>query len=129
LGYLNVTTDQAAQFVQNPFRDDPNDLLFYTGDRGRYREDGNLEFLGRLDDRVKIQGVFVDPREVMDVLGQHLEVRQSFVFARENTLTAFVVCRQGSATTAAELRSYLADHLPTPNVTAAIFIVEELPAA
>jgi len=127
LGYLNAPAEQVRRFTRNPFRDDERDLFFNTGDRGRYRDDGNLEFLGRLDDQVKIQGVLVNPSEVMDVLGQHPEVRYSFVFAKDHTLTAFVVCPKGSATTAAELRMHLADQLPMAAVPARIVLLERPP--
>ncbi len=127
LGYLNSPAEQASRFTLNPNRDDPADLLFKTGDRGRYREDGNLEFLGRLDDQVKIRGVLVNPTSVMDVLEQHPEVRYSFVFAKDDVLKAFVVCRKESATTAAELRLHLADYLPTSNVPVNIHLLERPP--
>ena len=59
------------RFTRNPFRDDPNDLVYRTGDRGRYRSDGTLEILGRLDFQVKIQGVRVEPEEVSAAILQH----------------------------------------------------------
>jgi amino acid adenylation domain-containing protein len=127
LGYLHAPAEHSQRFTRNPFRNDELDLLFNTGDRGRYRDDGNLEFLGRLDDTVKIHGIRVDPSEVMDVLGQHPEVRYCFVFAKSDVLTAFVVCRKGSGTTAAELRLYLADRLPAAKVPGRIAFVERLP--
>jgi amino acid adenylation domain-containing protein len=55
LGYINAPEENLSRFVKNPFRDDERDLLYHTGDRGRYRPDGSLEILGRLDDQVKIR--------------------------------------------------------------------------
>jgi non-ribosomal peptide synthetase component F len=64
LGYVNASEEDRKRFVKNPFRDDERDLLYYTGDRGRYRPDGVLEILGLLDDQVKIRGVRVELGEV-----------------------------------------------------------------
>ena len=71
LGYLNAPEDERARFRANPFRDDPEDVLYHTGDRGRYRPDGALEILGRLDDQVKIRGVRIEPGEVAATLARH----------------------------------------------------------
>jgi amino acid adenylation domain-containing protein len=127
LGYLNARAEDLRRFARNPFRDDERDLLFYTGDRGRYRADGNLEFLGRLDEMVTIEGILVAPSEVMNVLGQHPDVRYCFVFPQADALTAFVVCQEGSTTTAAQLRRYLAGQLPLAKVPARIVFLERPP--
>lgn len=55
------TEENQRRFVKNPVRTDDRDLLYYTGDRGRYRPDGGLEILGRLDRQVKIRGVRIEP--------------------------------------------------------------------
>ena len=79
LGYINAPEEQRRRFVKNPFRDNPQDLVYYTGDRGRYRPDGTLEILGRLDDQVKVRGVRVEPGEITAILGQHPHVKACFV--------------------------------------------------
>jgi len=62
LGYVNAPGEMRRHFVPNPFRGgDPSDLLYYTGDRGRYRPDGSLDLVGRPDDQLKIRGVRVEP--------------------------------------------------------------------
>ncbi|MBW4493512.1 MAG: amino acid adenylation domain-containing protein [Oscillatoria princeps RMCB-10] len=84
LGYINATEENRQRFVKNPFSDDERDLLYFTGDLGRYRPDGTLEILGRNDGQVKIRGVRVEPGEIQTLLCQHPAVRQAFVTARED---------------------------------------------
>jgi len=52
------------RFLRNHFRDDPNDVVYHTGDLGRYRPDGLLTILGRLDDQVKIRGIRIEPQKL-----------------------------------------------------------------
>ena len=64
-GYINLPEETQRRFRKNPFRNDDTDLLYFTGDLGRYRPDGLLEISGRIDDQVKIRGVRIEPAEVM----------------------------------------------------------------
>ncbi len=64
IGYLNQPATADARFVRNPFVDDPAARMYRTGDRVRWREDGSLEFIGRVDDQLKIRGYRVEPAEV-----------------------------------------------------------------
>ena len=82
LGYLNLPEETRRRFLQNPWRNDARDLLYFTGDLGRYRPDGMLELTGRLDDQVKIRGVRVEPAEVSAVLAGIAGVQQNVVMAR-----------------------------------------------
>src|SRR5262245_9231819 len=96
LGYFNAPDEQEKRFKVNRFRNDPSDLVYWTGDLGRYRLDGTLDFLGRTDDQVKIRGVRIEPAEVAAVLGRHPMVKGSFVTTRdgpdgENVLVAYAV--------------------------------------
>ena len=114
LGYINAPDEQAKRFTRNPFRDDPNDLVYRTGDRGRYRSDGTLEILGRLDFQVKIQGVRVEPEEVSAAILQHPGVQACVVIAKPDaserlTLIAYVV---GPGVSAEDLRAFLSKELP-----------------
>ena len=61
LGYLNVAKESASGFAPNPFSNDPRDLIYRTGDRGSYGNDGLLHISGRMDDQVKIRGNRVEP--------------------------------------------------------------------
>jgi amino acid adenylation domain-containing protein len=95
-GYRNLPELTAAKFIPDPFSTDAGGRLYRTGDRVRYRADGNLEFLGRLDAQVKLRGVRVEPGEVESVLAQHPAVRESVVVPREEEpgdtrLVAYVV--------------------------------------
>jgi len=131
-GYINAPEEQQKRFLKNPFRNDPEDLIYLTGDRGRYRPDGVLEFLGRIDDQVKIRGVRIEPAEVTTILGQHPKVKACFVMAvkdasAETVLAAYVVPAGGSAELTSELRSFLSEHLPRVMVPSAFVFLDALP--
>jgi amino acid adenylation domain-containing protein len=132
LGYLNAAAENRRAFVPNPFRDDPLDLVYRTGDRGRYRSDGLLEILGRLDDQVKIRGVRIEPGEIAAVLRQHSEVGQAVVVACQDgpgdtRLVAYVVPVQGQSLIGGELRAFLRPKLPDPMIPSAFVFLERLP--
>jgi amino acid adenylation domain-containing protein len=95
-GYLHQPELTAAAFVPDPFDPTPGARLYRTGDRVRYRPDGNLEFLGRLDDQVKVRGYRVEPGEVEAVLAAQPGVRECVVGPHtdergETSLVAWVV--------------------------------------
>ncbi len=130
LGYVNAPEENRTRFVANPFRDDPNDLIYRTGDRGRYRPDGELEILGRLDDQIKIRGVRIEPNEVNAILARHPSVTASHVLPikdrqAENALAAYIVSAKDP--TASELRSYLSRQLPAAMVPSYYIFLDELP--
>jgi acyl-CoA synthetase (AMP-forming)/AMP-acid ligase II len=129
LGYLNAPEEQQRRFIRNPFRDDRNDLLYRTGDRGRYRADGALEILGRLDQQVKIQGVRIEPDEVSATIAGHPAVNAGVVVARQEpgrdpVLVAYVVA---AGLAAAELREFLAGQLPAALVPTFFVFLDRLP--
>ena len=80
-GYLNRPELTAEKFVANPFSNQPGARLYRTGDRARYRADGNIEFLGRVDNQVKIRGYRIELGEIETVLNQHPSVKESAVIA------------------------------------------------
>ena len=132
LGYVNAPEENRQRFVKNPFRDDERDLLYYTGDRGRYRPDGTLEILGRLDDQVKIRGVRIEPDEVTATLAGHPLVQSCVVAGRktdrdESYLAAYVVAAGEPTPTAAQLRSHLLEQLPVVMVPSAFVFLDSLP--
>jgi amino acid adenylation domain-containing protein len=99
-GYRNLSELTAAKLVANPFDQTAGGRLYHTGDRVRYRADGHLDFLGRLDTQLKLRGFRVEPGEVETVLAQHPSVRESVVVAREDArgdarLVAYVVEQNG----------------------------------
>ena len=130
LGYVNAPEENRVRFIANPFRDDPNDLIYRTGDRGRYRPDGELEILGRLDDQIKIRGVRIEPNEVNAALARHPSVRASFIKPikdqqGENALAAYIVSATNPTTS--ELRSYLSRQLPAAMVPSYYIFLDALP--
>jgi acyl-CoA synthetase (AMP-forming)/AMP-acid ligase II/acyl carrier protein len=168
-GYLHRPDLTAKQFIVNPFADERptsdahrpapenaliqsvvgsqlwQDRIYKTGDLVRYRADGELEFLGRLDQQVKIRGFRIELGEIEAVLGQHAAVHEAVVVVREDTpsdprLVAYVVPSDdhGSSTTGtpdagdpslviAELRHFLRAKLPNYMVPAAFVLMDTLP--
>jgi amino acid adenylation domain-containing protein len=131
-GYLGRPALTAERFVPDPFAGEPGARLYRTGDRVRRREDGTLEFLGRIDQQVKVRGFRVEPGEVEAVLKAHPTVGDAVVAARadggaEKRLVAYVVARNGVAPDAAELRAMLAARLPAHLVPSAFVVLEAIP--
>jgi amino acid adenylation domain-containing protein len=132
LGYINAPQEQEKRFVPNPYRQDPTDLLYRTGDRGRYRLDGQLEILGREDDQVKIHGVRVEPSEITATLAQHPDVEACYVAAStdpegQKYLVAYFVGTAPGQEDVIALRNYLAEKLPAALVPRAYVPMPALP--
>ena len=130
-GYLNRPDLTAEKFITNPFSDEPNAKLYKTGDLVRYLPDGNIEFLGRIDNQVKIRGFRIELGEVEAVLGQHPAVRECVVVAQSDDtenkrLVAYVVASQETINTS-ELRRFLKQKLPDYMVPSAFVILEAMP--
>jgi len=85
-GYLNSPELTAQQFIDNPFSNQQNARLYKTGDVVRYQLDGNIEFLGRLDQQVKIRGYRIELGEIESLLTQHPSVQQTVVITHEDRL-------------------------------------------
>jgi len=131
-GYLNRPELTAEQFIANPFSDEPGARLYKTGDMARYLPDGNIEFLGRNDQQVKIQGHRIELGEVEIVLAQHSSVRESVVLVREDAsgnkhLVAYVVPNEDRISMTGQLRSYLKENLPDYMVPGPFLVLDELP--
>jgi amino acid adenylation domain-containing protein len=132
LGYLNLPEENQRRFRPNPFRNDASDIVYFMGDRGRYRADGLLEIAGRADDQVKIRGIRVEPGEVTATLARYPAIRNCIVIARPNEqgqkhLVGYVVLKPEQLATASELRSYLTDLLTRPFVPSAFVFLDALP--
>jgi len=131
-GYLNNPDLTAEKFVGDPFSDQPVGRLYRTGDRVRYRPDGQIEFLGRLDKQVKIHGFRVELGEIEAALARHPAVASAVVVAREDRagdrrLVAYVVPHDAKKDSLADLRNFLAAKLPDYMVPSAFVPMESLP--
>ena len=132
LGYVNAPEENHKRFVKNPFRDDPRDLMYFTGDAGCYGPDGSLQILGRLDDQIKIRGVRIEPAEVTATLARHPLVHSCVVVGRKNDrnetyLAAYMVAGGEKKPTTAQLRSYLLEQLPSAMVPSVFVLLDALP--
>jgi amino acid adenylation domain-containing protein len=130
LGYYKAPDLTGEVFFANPLNDDPNDLIYKTGDFGRVLEDGTIELLGRRDHQVKIGGVRVELGEIENLLRSHELVRDVVVVDREETpgnkyLCAYVVTDRPE--TLDELRRFTAEALPQVMVPALFVPIESLP--
>ncbi|CAN5240699.1 N/A [soil metagenome] len=128
-GYLNNAELTREKFVDNPFG---GGRLYRTGDRVRLLSDGNLEFLGRIDNQLKIMGHRIEPGEIEAVLQQHPAVRQAIVVARklprgDKQLTAFIIPAQPDQFPATEIKQFLQDRLPAQLIPARFLPVSEYP--
>ena len=117
-------------FVQNPFSEDPNDLVHKTGDYGRLLEDGSLEHLGRRDQQVQIRGVRVELGEIENLLRAHSAVADVAVVDRDDAegnkfLVAYLTLTNGTGSD--HLREYLAERLPPTMWPSAFVELEQLP--
>jgi amino acid adenylation domain-containing protein len=129
-GYLGHPDVTAERFVPDPFSGEAGSRLYRTGDRVRRRDDGALEFLGRVDRQVKIRGIRVEPGEIEHVLGSHPGVREVAVKAVDRDggrIEAFVVPRGPTGPTASALEAFARAALPRAIVPATFVIVEAFP--
>jgi amino acid adenylation domain-containing protein len=131
-GYANRPDLTAERFIPHPFARTEGERVYRTGDLVRHRADGQLEFLGRQDDQVKLRGFRIELGEIEAVLGQHPLVREVAVVVREDQpgdmrLVAYVVAAAGEVPTSAALRSFLQQRLPDYMVPSAIVVLDVLP--
>jgi amino acid adenylation domain-containing protein len=130
-GYLNRADLTAEKFIANPFSTDTS-RLYKTGDLARYLPDGNIEFLGRIDNQVKIRGYRIELGEIEATLGQYPSIKESIVLVLEDSpgdrwLVAYVVAAAGCNASVTELRNFLQQRLPEYMVPSAFMFLESLP--
>jgi amino acid adenylation domain-containing protein len=128
-GYLNRPELTQQKFLPDPFSGRSGARLYRTGDLARYRQDGTLEFLGRIDDQVKIRGYRVELGEIEVALAGHSGVESCVVLAREDEpgnkqLVGYVVPRENESPTIEELRQFLRLSLPDYMVPAQFVFLE-----
>ncbi|MBN1991918.1 MAG: amino acid adenylation domain-containing protein [Anaerolineae bacterium] len=132
-GYLNRPALTAEKFIPNPFLDDENktSILYQTGDLARYRADGSLEYLGRIDRQVKIRGFRIELGDVEAAINQHPQVRQSVVVDQDTPtgpqLVAYIVSTQSEPPATGELHRFLRDKLPDYMLPAIFVNLDDIP--
>ena len=130
-GYIHRAGATAEKFIPNPFSDDGS-RLYKTGDRARYLSDGRIEFLGRIDNQVKIHGYRIELREIEIAVRDHADVIDSVVVAREDShgdkrLVAYLVTQEQKKLSPGELRTFLSDRLPDYMLPASFVFLDQLP--
>ncbi|MEU9079192.1 amino acid adenylation domain-containing protein [Kitasatospora sp. NPDC048538] len=124
-GYLGRPDLTAAAFVPDPFA---GGRMYRTGDRARWRTDGRLEYLGRVDGQLKLRGYRIEPAEIESALAAHPAVAQAAVALRGGRrLLAYAVPRPGAEADAAGLRAHLAARLPAYLVPDTVVVMGRLP--
>ena len=131
-GYLNAPEKTSERFIRDPFSDASGARLYKTGDRVRFLPDGNLDFLGRLDQQVKIRGFRIEFGEVEWALSQHPDVGEAAAAAHESStgdksLVAYFVSATDTPPTDSELTSFLRQQLPDYMVPAHFVALESFP--
>ena len=126
-GYLGRPELTGEKFLDSPFV--MGDRLYRTGDLGRWLEDGNIEFLGRADNQLKVRGFRIEPGEIEARLRSHPAVREAAVVATgpgsDKELAAYLVADQ--ELDASDLRSYLGEHLPDYMIPAYFVQLDKIP--
>jgi len=130
--YHNRAALTAERFSPDPYSGAPGGRIYRTGDLAHYLPDGQIEFLGRLDQQVKISGFRIEVGEIEATLRQHPRVCEAVVLAKGNDsaqkhLVAYIVTRDHSAGVVKELRAYLRKRLPDYMVPASFMLLDEMP--
>ena len=132
-GYLNRPELTNERFIPDHFRpDQAGAMLYRTGDLVRYRDDGNIDFLGRIDFQVKIRGYRIELGEIEALLNEHVAVREAVVTAREDApgdkrLVAYIIPQAGQQVDSNELRDHLQQNLPEFMVPAHYVTLDRFP--
>ncbi len=131
-GYLSSPELTAGKFIADCFGDNKDGRLYRTGDLARRLPDGEIAFLGRIDEQIKIRGYRIEPGEITAVLEQHPAIQSSFVTAwsensGESRLTAYIVPLANAALSTDDLRKFLGEHLPDYMVPSAFVSLASLP--
>jgi len=132
-GYQGQAALTAERFVPHPYGREGGMRLYRTGDLGRYRGDGVLEFVGRVDQQVKLRGYRIELGEIESVLREHERVAEAVVVVRgegaEKQLVGYVVAARGVSgeLRVAELREYLSEQVPHYLIPGVLVVLERLP--
>lgn len=131
-GYLNLPELTAQKFIADPFSKQQGARLYRSGDLVRMRPDGQIEFLGRIDEQIKVRGYRIEPGEITSALNRHPAIQSSFVAAYSNDtgemgLVAYLVPASNGRLNVSELRAFLAETLPDYMVPSTFVSLEEIP--
>jgi amino acid adenylation domain-containing protein len=131
-GYRNQPELTRQRFLADPLSDNPSARLYRTGDLGKFLPNGEIAFLGRIDDQIKVRGFRIEPGAIVAALNQHPAVKQSAAAAREygpgdKRLVAYVVCEPDAAITHGDLRNHLAARLPEQMIPGVFVKIGALP--
>jgi amino acid adenylation domain-containing protein/non-ribosomal peptide synthase protein (TIGR01720 family) len=137
-GYLKRPDLTAARFLPHPFADEPGARLYRTGDLARFLADGNVEFLGRQDEQVKVRGYRIELGEIEATLKQHARVRDAIVVTGSNgdggqgvrgekRLVAYVVVEGDHEQGSKQLREFLAESLTEHMIPSAFVFLDVIP--
>jgi amino acid adenylation domain-containing protein/FkbM family methyltransferase len=131
-GYLNRPELTAEKFVPDMFSGIEGARLYRSGDLARFLADGNIEFVGRVDQQVKVRGFRIELGEIEAVLVQHPSVREAVVLVREGErgdkrIVAYVVSVEGQQVSTSELRAHIKDKLPEHMVPSLFVMLDEMP--
>lgn len=138
LGYYNDPDLTKSKFIPNPYNNDPDDLIYKTGDQGRLLDDGNIEFVGRNDHQIKIRGFRVEMSEIENELTKHEAVKEcvvnfieeseskmDFDDIKEGYLAAYIVLNGNKCDT--QLREYLEHSLPDYMIPSYFVFIDSIP--
>jgi amino acid adenylation domain-containing protein len=131
-GYLNRPDLTAQKFIPNPFSQQPDARLYKTGDLARFLTDGNIEYLGRIDNQIKLRGFRIELGEIETVLAECAEVRQAVVVLREDTpgdkrLVAYLTASSRQSPDTNLLRKHAAEKLPEFMVPSKFVVLDAFP--
>jgi len=124
-GYLHQPALTAERFLPDPFSKTPGQRMYRTGDRARWRMDGQLEFLGRVDTQLKVRGFRIEPGEIEARLRAQKEIRDAVVTVRNNALAAYIIWRE--QVDPAAIKHRLQSELPDYMVPALWVSLEHIP--
>jgi len=131
-GYFKRPELTAEKFIKNPFSDDPDALMYKTGDLVRYLPDGNIEYSCRIDNQVKIRGYRIELGEIESLLSRHPAVKEAVVIVKadqagDKSLVAYIIPQQDECIDTSELRSFLSQGLPVYMVPSMYISLEKMP--
>jgi surfactin family lipopeptide synthetase A len=127
-GYLNHVELTQQKFIADRFAAKPDSRMYRTGDMVRYLPDGNIQYLGRTDEQIKIRGMRIELGEIEAALSAHPDVKEAAVTVEgEDNLIAHIVAREQLATSGIELGAFLKTRLPNYMVPAVFSFVSTLP--